>query len=107
MAKEYEKIVNDFLERIKDLRSQIAGIYLFGSRARGTARPDSDYDLLLVAPHKSLELKDKLYDAAVEVFMQTGADISLKVVKKEAFERMKNLSYPFLEKVLSEGIKIG
>jgi len=25
-------------------------VYLFGSRARGEARPDSDYDLLLVVP---------------------------------------------------------
>lgn len=28
-------------------------VYLFGSRARGDARPDSDYDLLVVVPDET------------------------------------------------------
>jgi predicted nucleotidyltransferase len=37
-----------FLERlVRDLRPD--RVILFGSRARGTHRPDSDYDLLIVA----------------------------------------------------------
>jgi len=107
MAEEYQKIVNSFLGKIKDLRPQIGSIYLFGSHARGTARPDSDYDLLLVVPKKDMALKDKLYDAAMDVFMEDEADISLKIVRKEDFDRMKKISAPFLQNVLKEGIKVG
>lgn len=107
MAKEYEEIVSKFLSRIKNLRPRIGSIYLFGSHARGTARPDSDYDLLLVVPKKDKNLKDKLYDAAVDIFMDTGADISLKIVKKDDFDRLSSLSAPFVENVLKEGVKLG
>jgi uncharacterized protein len=37
-------------------------IILFGSRARGTARPDSDYDLLVVA-ETELPLEDRGFQA--------------------------------------------
>ena len=80
---------------------------MFGSRARGNARPDSDYDLLLIVPRKDRPLKDKLYDAAVDVFTESGADISLKIVKETDFERMKTISLPFILNVIKEGIKIG
>lgn len=40
------------LQRIKELGKQIlpvgASLWLFGSRARGEASPDSDYDLLIL-----------------------------------------------------------
>ena len=44
-----------------------AQIILFGSRARGDADPESDYDLLILAPagltHEAKEcLRDSLYD---------------------------------------------
>ena len=83
------------------------GIYLFGSRVRGTFRPDSDYDLLIVVPKKDIIFKGCLYDAAVEVLLQTGADISLKIIEKNEFDRLARLSAPFIENVLREGQKIG
>lgn len=107
MADEYKKIVGSFLGKIKSLRPGINSIYLFGSRARGLARPDSDYDLLLLVPRKDANMKAKLYDAAVDVFMESGADLSLKIIRKDDFERMASLGFPFAENILKEGIKIG
>ncbi len=34
-------------------------IYLFGSRARGDARPDSDYDLIVVMPEAGLSPRER------------------------------------------------
>ncbi|MEW5766368.1 MAG: nucleotidyltransferase domain-containing protein [bacterium] len=56
-----DKVIALFLERIQDFRDEIDTIYLFGSQVRGTARPNSDYDLLIVIPQKDRRLKDKLY----------------------------------------------
>ena len=40
------------IERIKDVAEHVlpqgASLWLYGSRARGDARPDSDYDLLIL-----------------------------------------------------------
>ncbi|WP_322487498.1 nucleotidyltransferase domain-containing protein [Chloroflexus sp.] len=35
----------------QQLGHNLIGIVLFGSRARGDARPESDWDLLLIAEH--------------------------------------------------------
>lgn len=93
-----------FLDEVKEFKKEIISIYLFGSRARQTYRPDSDYDLLIVAEDKAI--KDKLYELAVDIFCKTGADISLKIFKKDDFERLKFLSTPFIESVLKEGERI-
>lgn len=98
-----DPVLQMFLEGVKKFR-EIVSIYLFGSRARETFRPDSDYDLLVVTEDK--KIKDKLYDLAVDILCETGADISLKIFKKEDFERLRFLSTPFIENVLKEGKKI-
>jgi predicted nucleotidyltransferase len=42
---ELERIIRQIVERADPV-----AIYLFGSRARGDAREDSDYDLMIVVP---------------------------------------------------------
>lgn len=93
-----------FLNGVKEFKKEIVSIYLFGSRARQTYRPDSDYDLLVVTEDKTI--KDKLYDLVVDIFCKTEADISLKIFKKDDFEKLKFLSTPFIENVLKEGKRI-
>ena len=63
---------------LSDIRSVFsdAKIYLFGSRATGRARPDSDYDLIIIS--KNFE-KTPFIDRAAEVWKrsdaQMGADL--------------------------------
>jgi predicted nucleotidyltransferase len=40
-----EEVVHHLVEALDPV-----AIYLFGSRARGTARPDSDFDLMVITP---------------------------------------------------------
>lgn len=100
-----DKALRMFLANIQKIRKKIRVIYLFGSRARKTFRPDSDYDILVVVNDKMI--KDKLYDVTVDIFCETNADISLKILKKEDFEKLKTLRTPFIENVTREGIRIG
>lgn len=101
-------ILSRFFQHPVFPRDKISGIYLFGSRAKGTERPDSDYDLLLVAsPHFNLRDKDKLYDIVMDILLDTGKLISLKIFKKSAFEKLSTMQTPFMRHVLTEGIKIG
>ena len=103
-----DPIVQRFLEKAGPVRQKIQMAYLFGSRAKGTERPDSDYDLLLVVKKNfSLSDKDKLYDRVVDVLLETGKLMSLKLFREEEFQRLSALGTPFIENVLREGIKVG
>lgn len=103
-----DALIQRFLEKIGPVKEKIETAYLFGSRARGTERPDSDYDLLLVVQQDfSLSEKDALYEQVMDVLLETGRLISLKIFKQGEFQRLRDLNTPFLSRVLKEGIKVG
>ena len=103
-----DPIVSKFLARLKPLRSKLKAIYLFGSRAKGTERPDSDYDVLLVVKGNfSPKDKDRIYDAVMDSLLETGRLISLKIFKEKYFEELASLPTPFMKHVLTEGVKLG
>jgi len=90
-------------QKLKDLALQVDGerirkIILFGSRARGDARPDSDYDLLVVlrdiAPGEKRSYRLSLYRA----FRGAGVAVEPWVMSEEEFEETKGviggLAYP-------------
>jgi predicted nucleotidyltransferase len=77
-------------------------IFLFGSRARGDAGPDSDYDLLLVVPdHASPERKrSKL---AYRVLWGTGTAADVVVWTRSAFDSRVHLAASLPATVMREG----
>ncbi len=102
-----DPILSKFLMRSRAI-SKVKKVYLFGSRARGDERPDSDYDLLLVVSTDfSLADKDKLYDAVLDLLFETGRLISLKIYKEDLFQRLVNMKTVFMQNVMKEGIQIG
>ncbi len=102
-----DPILNEFLERIAPVRPQVKRIVLFGSRARGTHRPDSDYDLLLVVSRKDDALLDVLYEAVMDVLLEHGRLVSLKVFPEQEFSRLQALQTPFMQHVNREGVLVG
>lgn len=77
--------------------------YLIGSRARGTAHPTSDIDLIIVAESdRPVVERFKDYLAAI-VASPVGVD--LLVYTPEEFDRMVGEKRPFLEHAL-EGAKL-
>ena len=96
------------MEGNQSLKKRLKAVYLFGSRARGDERPDSDYDLLVVTSKDfSLSDKGKLYDRVVDLLLETGSLISLKIFKEKEFQRLSDLKTPFVQRVLQEGIRVG
>lgn len=103
-----DPIIKRFFEKAGPVRQKIQMAYLFGSRARGTERPDSDYDLLLVVREDfSLTEKDALYEQVIDILLETGRLVSLKIFREKQFRRLRELSTPFLSRALEEGIKVG
>ena len=109
MVKFNDPVIARFLkESAAPKITTIEEIYLFGSRAKGTERPDSDYDLLLVvSPKFTFEDRDRLYGAVMSILLSTGRLVSLKIFKEQEFKRLCDLGTPFMQHVMTDGIKIG
>ncbi len=96
-----------FRKLAEKLKDKIAFCYLFGSRARKDWRPDSDYDILVVMYEKDREVIDCLYEFVMDILLDTGRLISLKILTVDEFNRLSSIPTPFIENVLKEGVRIG
>ena len=104
-----EEAVRRFLFLIAP-RYDVAGTIVFGSRARGTHRPDSDADVavLLSGEHQRfLTTKLAMADVAFDVLLETGINISPLPVWLDEWEHPENYSNPaLLQNIASEGFRL-
>jgi len=77
-------------------------VYLFGSRARGEAGPDSDYDILLVVPDDAPPERRRAR-LAYEVLRGTGVAADVLVWTRHAFEDRLAVVTSLPATVLREG----
>ena len=107
--RETEQAIRQFLDRIGQ-DYDIAGAVVFGSRARGTHRPDSDADvaILLRGEHQRfLSTKLSMADIAFDVLLDTGINISPLPIWLDEWEHPENYSNPaLLHNIASEGIRL-
>ena len=96
-----------FLGGISSVRGEVVDLYLYGSRARGDHRPDSDYDVFVVLQERRRDTIDTLYDAVVDVVCESGSLVSLKIVSREQFRRLAAEGNPLVANVLREGVPLG
>lgn len=104
-----EEAVRRFLGLIAG-RYDTAGAIVFGSRARGTHRTDSDADVvvLLKGEHQRfLPTKLAMADAAFDVLLETGINISPLPVWLDEWEHPESYSNPaLLRKIAEEGVRL-
>ena len=99
-------MLDAFLREISPVCGEVVELYLYGSRARGDHRPDSDYDVFVVLRERTRDTIDLLYDAVVEVVCETGSLVSLKTVSREQFRRLVVEGNPLVANVLQDGVPL-
>ena len=89
---------------VKQLSSALDphAIWLFGSRARGTARPDSDFDLLVVAKHGGAFDGDD-YDAVDLPIRETRIGCDVVPCDLDVFEASLELPTSFVYQIVHSG----
>lgn len=104
-----EAAVRRFLALITN-RYDMAGAIIYGSRARGTHRPDSDADVavLLKGEHQRvLTTTLAMADVAYDVLLETGINISPLPVWLDEWEHPENYSNPtLLHNIAREGVRL-
>ena len=97
-----DPVLLSLLERLKNSLDP-ERVYLFGSRARGSADSDSDYDFLVVVPHS-----DKpRYQRNTEAYLAPcgiGAAKDVIVLTHKEFESSRRTAASLTSTVLGGGI---
>lgn len=78
-----------------------ADVILFGSRARGESRPDSDLDLLVIEP--DFDRRGEEYGRLRKELRGLDVAIDLVVYRKREAEQWGKVPGSFLHRVLGEG----
>ncbi len=101
----------DFIiKRIVDVANQVSPdseIYLYGSRARGTAKKMSDWDLLILLNSQNItfDFETKFLDNFYDIEIETGEVISPLIYTKLDWTT-KHTATPLYSNINNEGIKI-
>lgn len=91
-------------------RYDIANVLLFGSRARGDHKPDSDADLAILLngkPQRFLDTKLEMSDLAYDVLLETGINISPFPIWAEEWEHPESYANPaILRQIAVDGVRL-
>jgi uncharacterized protein len=100
-----DPVVVDFATQLKQaLGTHLRELWLFGSRARGEARPDSDYDLLVLVDHDTTDLRDRILDLQVEMLNRHDALVTTLLQTQEGWRRQQG--YPMAINIAREAVRL-
>jgi len=100
----------NILKAIKSLveeRDSSAKIYLYGSRARGNAKKDSDWDLLILLNRDQItsEIENSITYPLYDLEFETGEIISPMIYSQKEWNTKYSIT-PFYKNVMKEGYLI-
>ena len=95
------------IKRIVSEKDNEAIVYLYGSRARGTAREESDWDLLILLNKEkiTLQLEKDITYPLYDLELETGEIISPMVYSLNEWTT-KYKSTPYYNNVMRDGKKL-
>jgi predicted nucleotidyltransferase len=88
------------------LGRRLIELKIFGSKARGDDRPDSDIDVLVIVADDDWHICDAVYGIATDILLQTDISISPKVVSKNRLEQLQKEDTFFLRNISRDAIAV-
>ena len=102
-----EEVIEDFSEQVyHKLGGSVVSILLFGSKARGDYRKNSDTDILVVLKNPSEDQINYIYGVVMNLVGKYKIYLSVKIFSEKEFEHYKSIPTMFISNVLKDGIKV-
>jgi predicted nucleotidyltransferase len=99
--------IEAFMQRLLAACGQdVIDVRLFGSKARGQARPDSDLDLLVLVDRSDYALKHDILWLAAEISLAYDVLLSPRVIPYAAWHEMAQGETLFYRTVHAESIPL-
>lgn len=86
MSAEDRALLDAFAKRVR-LVAPSAAVWAFGSRARGSPHPDSDFDLCVVVPEMTRAVREGIHQSAWELGFEHGRLLAPVILTAEDFEQ--------------------
>lgn len=106
MTKENQnELINQIKDTLKD-EYHPSRLFLFGSRANGTSRADSDYDFVMVVPNAKKSSLEEMTKARSLVFKNHNVSADIFIYSEKEFEDWKDEFNSIPETALNTGKEI-
>lgn len=101
-----EEVQNKISKSIHN-NDPLAEVFLFGSRARGDASNDSDWDILILVDEDKVtnDIEDKFRDGLYDIELDSGQIISTFIYSKSYWKNTLIYS-PLYKNIIEEGIRL-
>jgi predicted nucleotidyltransferase len=94
-----------YVERVARVYpDEVLSVTLYGSQARGSAKSESDIDVLVVLGRDTPALRQGLADLAWQVQFEYDVVISDIIRSVEQFNRMRANRFPYYQNIEREGV---
>ncbi len=102
-----QNIIKDRISQSIHVKDPNAEAYLFGSRARGDYRDNSDWDILILVNENKVtnDIEDKFRDELYDIELESGQIISTLIYSKDYWNSTLIFS-PLYKNITNEGIKL-
>lgn len=102
-TKDIPKAVKEAVQRV----DPTATVILYGSRARGDARPDSDWDfLILTGAPTGGDIEDAIRGAIYAIEWDTGQVLTVILHNRSDWNLPRHQATPFQRNVAREGVTL-
>ncbi len=103
MSPEDRRTLNLFAARVREFAPD-AFICAYGSRARGTAHPESDFDLCVVVSEVTSAVRDAVYTVAWDIGFAGNQVLAPLVLSRDDFERAPLSASTLVANIRRDGV---
>jgi len=91
---------------VEALGHQFIEARLFGSKARGDSRRDSDIDVAVITSARDWRVSNIVYGIATDILLDQGIALSPKVLNEQQYRHLKRAKAAFAVNIAKEGIAL-